>query len=388
MNTQTYSCAEVIAKLLHSLDVSVITHVPGYGGSETFAAVQKTYNNNFPISFHEEVAYTVAHGAALVGRRAASIMKTHGFTKAANSIVHSLYAGTTAGLVTFLFDDPEGAHSDNILDIEPLVAGTGVPYKIVTPANLLSSVYEAYKESEERQLPYFLILDCRDIETIIEFSEPAALPSQNTYEQNAFLHVVCPFASKFQYKVWQAKKELKDWKQIQVPFITLKPSSFTGNAKKYVQEYETFFKVFKTFRGLIVTGDASTASIFALTPFECIDLVTYLGSSTPLAIGAYLAGFQDTWAVTGDFSFIAAGHLGLIEALQRSIPLKLIIFNNNCAGATGGQIIPEAHLEMVLAGYKQFVRRINNTQDETLIAKVLSEANNSNEMRIIILNYC
>jgi TPP-dependent indolepyruvate ferredoxin oxidoreductase alpha subunit len=387
MKIQTYSYAETIAKLLYSLGVSVVTHVPGYGGSETFAAVQKIYNKDFPISFHEEVAYTVAHGAALVGKRAASIMKTHGFAKATNSIVHSLYAGTTAGLVTFLFDDPEGAHSDNILDIEPIVAGTGVPYKIVTPGDLSTSIYDAYKESEERQLPYFLILDCRDIETIIEYTEPAALPNKNTYERNAFLHVVCPFASNFQYKVWQAKKELKDWKQIQVPTLTLNPSTFTGTAKKYVQLYETFFTVFKTIRGPIVTGDASTASIFALTPFECIDLVTYLGSSTPLAIGAYLAGFKDTWAITGDFSFIAAGHLGLIEALQRNIPLKLIIFSNNCAGATGGQTISESQLEIILAGYKQFIRRINNPQDETLITEVLNEANSSNEMRIVILSY-
>ncbi len=38
-----------------------------------------------------------------------------------------------------------------------------------------------------------------------------------------------------------------------------------------------------------------------------------------LAIGAYPARYEPAWAVTGDFAFIAAGHLGPLEAAQKNI---------------------------------------------------------------------
>jgi TPP-dependent indolepyruvate ferredoxin oxidoreductase alpha subunit len=379
--------SRAIAQTLEQLGVTVVTHVPGYGGTESFNAVKEVYKKDFSISFHEEVAYTIAHGAALVGTRAASIMKTHGFGKATNSILHSLYSGTTAGLVTFLFDDPEGAHSDNILDIQPFVAGSSVPHKVVDPTKVQSQITEAYKESERLGLPYFLLLDCRDVNKEVAFKNFTAPVQPNKYIKNAFQHVVCPFASQYQYQVLKAKQKEVSWQSVIEPTLRLDPKTFAGTAKSFVQEYETFFSVFKNLRGNVVTGDASTPSIYALSPFECIDLVTYLGGSTPLALGAFLAGYKDTWAITGDFSFIAAGHLGLLEAIQREIPLKLIIFNNAKAGATGGQEINNNLLKLVLAGYTRFIKNINDPQNVTEIENVLKEANAANEMRIIVLNY-
>jgi TPP-dependent indolepyruvate ferredoxin oxidoreductase alpha subunit len=114
---------------------------------------------------------------------------------------------------------------------------------------------------------------------------------------------------------------------------------------------------------------------------------TYMGGSLPLALGAYLAGYHQTWALTGDFSFIAAGQLGLVEAIQRAIPLKVVIFHNGTAQATGGQPIPPHILDRVLQGYASSIRYIRNPQDVGEVRTVLDEASHSQELRIIVAEY-
>jgi TPP-dependent indolepyruvate ferredoxin oxidoreductase alpha subunit len=136
-----------------------------------------------------------------------------------------------------------------------------------------------------------------------------------------------------------------------------------------------------------VTGDTGISSLFAFPPYNCIDITTYMGGSIPLAIGAYLKGYDNVWALTGNFSFIAAGHMGLPEALQRRIPLKILIFYNGKAEATGGQPIPEGILENILGGYNEYLRYIKNPQNCHEVETVLREANYSKEMRIVIADY-
>lgn len=385
---ETQVASRLIAKQFKELNVCTITHVPGYGANETFAAINEVYGNIFPISFNEEVAYTIAHGSALVGQRAACIMKTHGFEKAANSIIHSLYSGTTAGFVTLLFDDVEGSHSDNILDIEALLKGSQVPYKKVFIERIAQDIAEAFEASETKQIPYFLLIDCKEINKETEQTLVSIAASQNKYIRDPYKHVVCPFTAEHLYKVMHSKLNNCEWQKILPHKISLAPDKLAPVQKAYVQKYKSFFESFKQIRGPVVCGDASTPSIFALDPYKCIDLVTYLGSSVPLALGCYLAEKSNRiWAITGDFAFISAGHMGLIEAIQRNIPLKLAIFNNSKAGATGGQNIPPYLLETLLSGYKRFVKVIENPWEERITKVAIEEANNSEEMRILVLNY-
>ena len=90
-------------------------------------------------------------------------------------------------------------------------------------------------------------------------------------------------------------------------------------------------------RPSFVAGDAGTSALFAFAPFKCVDSCTYMGGGPGMALGAMLAGREDAICVTGDFSFLAAGILGFNEAIFHKIPLKVIIFNNGKAHATGGQ---------------------------------------------------
>ena len=76
-----------------------------------------------------------------------------------------------------------------------------------------------------------------------------------------------------------------------------------------------------------------------------------------------------------------------MEAIQRDIPLKVLIFYNRKAQTTGGQPIPDGTLERILAGYKSHVRHISNPQDAGEIEAVLKEASSAQEIRIVIADY-
>jgi TPP-dependent indolepyruvate ferredoxin oxidoreductase alpha subunit len=109
--------------------VGVATYVPALGATEIYCDCCAISGQEQTASFHEEVAYTVAHGAALAGRRASAVLKAHGFIKAGNSVSDSLYSGTNAGFVSIVVDDRNGIQSDSIVDT-PAFEGIGIPYKI------------------------------------------------------------------------------------------------------------------------------------------------------------------------------------------------------------------------------------------------------------------
>jgi TPP-dependent indolepyruvate ferredoxin oxidoreductase alpha subunit len=90
---------------------------------------------------------------------------------------------------------------------------------------------------------------------------------------------------------------------------------------------------------------------------------------------------------TGDFSFIAAGYLGLIEALDRGIPLKVIILNNHQARTTGGQLISPGVFDTMLKGFAPCVTRIVDPQDAVEVAAVLQQANEGKELRIVVADF-
>lgn len=69
--------ATVIARGLEDAAAQVVTNVPGFGGTQVFEAWSRRREQGGVVSFHEEVAYAVAHGASLVGARSATLLKAH-----------------------------------------------------------------------------------------------------------------------------------------------------------------------------------------------------------------------------------------------------------------------------------------------------------------------
>ncbi len=375
---------DAIAAALIEAGLELFTHVPGYGGTECFEALRRMTGRNLPMSYHEESAYTIAHGAALTGTRAAALMKSHGAAKAANSIIDSLFAGTEAALLLLVFDDRQGKHSDSIFDIDGFLEGCRIPCSRLDGGDPRSTVFRAIEQSERLRLPVALVMEAGESDVSdAPRLEPPPLRHHGR-ERDITRHLVGPLFAIYQRDVLEAKLSGSDPDALPVPPLPIVPDSLPPAWREAVEVYRPFFEAFRAVRGSVVTGDTGLSSLFALPPFNCVDITTYMGGSVPLALGAMLAGHRDAWSVTGDFSFIAAGHLGLIEALERDLPLKTVIFDNRRAETTGGQKITDGVLDRILTGYERYVREVP-AADRVAIDAVLAEAKRADEMRIVVV---
>ncbi len=383
---------EAIGMAMHTAGAKVGTCVPGLGATDIFSHFCSQQSLEPIFSFHEEVAYTVAHGAALAGQRSFTSLKTHGFAKAGNSVIDSLYSGTVAGFVSLVVDDRQGIQSDSIVDTEALVRGTGIPYRVADVENVYKDVLEGFELSEKVCLPFALIIDASDLERSSFVSTPKSSTASNqrckkrTWHRDVTQHLLCPPFCRYQREVLRCKNQGCDWTSLQKPALAI-PESLPERWKPVVKIYAKLFEAFKSVKGPIVTGDTGVSTLFGLPPYDCIDVTTYMGGSLPLAIGAYLAGCRPIWAVTGDFSFIAAGHLGLIEANLRNIPLKVLVLYNGKAETTGGQRISDGILERVVKGYEDHVIYIHDPQNSAEIEDVLGKTAHTDDLSLIIADF-
>jgi len=368
------------------LGVGVITYVPGLGVNETIQEFNLLANRSVAMSFNEEVAYTIAHGSSLVGKRAAVVIKTHGLLKAANSVLDSLYTDLSAGLVIILVDDKTGKHSDNILEIIPIIKGMALPYVSANSQNIYATITTAFLESEKKKIPIAVIVDSAIFNNSTSSERDKNIKPAAPFLRDVISHVVHPMFAEYQYKKYKAKTLEGDPEQIVRPKLPTVPNDLPKNYQATAKIYMPFFEVFQNVRGKIVTGDTSISSSFSFPPYNSIDLVTYIGGSIPLAIGACLAGVKDVWALTGDFGFLSAGHMGLLEVFKRELPIKIVIFNNKKAAATGGQIIQQKIISRILSGYEQFINYITNANDLIEISETLTETKKSSVMNIIFIN--
>ncbi len=320
------------------------------------------------MSFHEEPAYAIAHGAALLGSRTCCIIKSHGFLKAANAVNSCTACGNHGGFLVLVAEDYIGSHSDTVLKIAPLIDDLNLLRIDLEPRSDLSEVIEgAYRLSEQRQLPVFLVYNSARIGEEVDlggFIDPA--PRGTPYQRSAPHHLVAPFFTRFQYDVQMAHLKGEPG-----PDPAPLKSIASGNvelplppaALETVDRYRPFFDTFAKVRQPddFIAGETSLSSLFALPPYEQIDAATFIGGSTPLAIGAGLGSGKRTWAISGDFSFLTGARLGILEAQQRGFPLRLIILANKVASATGGQDVPTEWVWRELQGLEAFTSKTAST---------------------------
>jgi TPP-dependent indolepyruvate ferredoxin oxidoreductase alpha subunit len=374
-----------LAWALQDAGVKVVTHVPATGATTLFDAYNELMEAAPAYAFNEEVAYTMAHGAALGGVRSATVIKSHGLAKASNSVIDSQTLGTTAGFVAVVPDDPTGRHSDNIFDLEDFLKGTGIPFKKARSDTVYNDFLECILWSEELKIPVVLFVDSELISRETTCVRRSLRPTEAKYQRDPLRHVLCPPLAAYQRKVLEARLARTDWRGIVAPGMPPVPTGLPPIWRSAASQYVPVFEVFQELRPQIpfVSGDTGLSSLFAFAPFACVDACSYYGGSLPLAIGFHLGGFGRAWAVTGDYAFLAAGHMGLIEALARRIPLKVLVMDNGHAMATGGQPIPAGVFEQVLAGWAPFVSRIENPRDKSAVRSVLSRAIRSDRLEIV-----
>lgn len=364
--------AEALAKCLFHAGTALFTHVPGYGGTEIFRALKALAPDRVgPMSFHEEPAYAIAHSAALLGSRTCCIIKSHGFLKAANAVNSCTACGNHGGFLVLVAEDYIGSHSDTVLKIAPVIDDLNLLRLDLEPRSDLSEVIEgAYRLSEQRQLPVFLVYNSAQIGEEVDlggFIDPA--PGGTPYQRSAPHHLVAPIFTRFQYDVQMAHlngelaPEAAPLKSIAAGNVEL---PLPPPALETVDRYRPFFDIFAKVRQPedFVAGETSLSSLFALPPYELIDAATFIGGSTPLAIGAGLGSGKRTWAISGDFSFLTGARLGILEAQQRNFPLRLIILANTKASATGGQDVPTEWVWRELQGLEAFTSKTASTSPD------------------------
>ena len=378
---------KAISYALIDLGIEVVTHVPGYGGSETFLSYNELNMKKLSLSFHEEPAYSIAHSASVCGKRSTVLMKAHGLAKAANAAIDSLYTNTNAGFVTLIFDDKDGSHSDNIMETEPFIKGISFPYHIAEKENIYNDVIFAFYESEKLKLPLALIVDSNFINDDVNIERRTDLKKQFSYKRDVVNHVVHPMFAEYQYSVFKSKRDGKDFRLVTRPNLITVPEQLPERTKGAALKYQPIFDYMKNLKIDFAAGDTSSSSAYCLPPYNAIDLVTHIGGSISLAVGAFLSGFKNVWALTGDFGFISAGHLGLLEAIQRETPIKVVIFYNKQASATGGQTIHKNIMRRLLAGYQNYLIHLSNPSDPFEVSEKLDELNQSDTLKILLADY-
>lgn len=375
--------AEATAEALRRSHVQLVTAVPGHGATQTYSAWQEGHDAPPPFSYHEEVAVGMAHGAALRGHRTAVLLKAHGFLKAANAIADSLAAGTTAGLLLVVFDDPTGAHSDSVLDIEGAARELGVPVHRPQSSSVLPSLPRALRQSEEQGLPHLVILAADAVGDEAQGGPEGLAPPSVSYERDVARHVCCPLLAQYQHAVFQARRDGRDPDAVPRPDLPLVPRELPEEYRGVAEQYEPLLRALAERPRAVSAGDTTVGTLYALPPVGAVDLCTYMGGSVPLALGAAAVGETPAWAVTGDFGFVAAGHLGLLEAQQRNQPLNIVLLDNGRAHATGGQPVEKEAVDAVLAGYSDHVIPLDAPGDSSACREALRRAALRDDLAIV-----
>ncbi|NTW52064.1 MAG: hypothetical protein HGB22_05705 [Chlorobiaceae bacterium] len=382
--------AEAAGRALVDAGVSVVNCVPATGAASIFEAWKRFSGREKPYHYHEEVAMGMAMGASLTGQRSAVVIKAHGFAKAGNAMVDAWSFGAEGGLVVIVAADREGRSSDTIFDSTALVAGTKLPFRHLGPDEVYVGIIDAYGRSESMGMPVVLVVEDDDLAGYIPAPPNSFMPVRKVVapESDPLRHVLFPGNSNYPHQVAEAKLAGRDWRVILRPELPVIPDGLPEKFHAAIRSYMPVFDVLQSLRSQIdfIMGDTGTSSLFVCPPYSLVDATTYYGGSITMAAGALSAGARKAWAITGDWTFTAAGHLGLHEAFHQDLPVKVLIFHNRAAVATGGQLLDEALFERHLKGYPEFVRRVEASDDANL-HDTLQSAQLSDRMEIMVVDF-
>src|SRR4030067_2691078 len=106
-------CNEAIVRGAIEADVKVVSAYPGSPTTEildTFSGVKSNFDYRMEISSNEKVALETCAGAAMVGHRSISSMKSVGMNVASDSFFSLSYTGVKGGMAIVMAEDPQ-AHS-------------------------------------------------------------------------------------------------------------------------------------------------------------------------------------------------------------------------------------------------------------------------------------
>ncbi|MFH0959369.1 MAG: indolepyruvate ferredoxin oxidoreductase subunit alpha [Pseudomonadota bacterium] len=153
---------EAIARGVVEAGCSVATAYPGTPSSEVMESLtrwKKELDHKMYLewSINEKVAFEVAYGASLAGKRAAVVMKMVGLNVASDPFMSAAYLGVRGGLVVIVADDPGPHSSQTEQDSRFFAWFAKVPvYDPGSPAEALTMTLKAFELSEKYRIPVML----------------------------------------------------------------------------------------------------------------------------------------------------------------------------------------------------------------------------------------
>ncbi|MDI9644011.1 MAG: indolepyruvate ferredoxin oxidoreductase subunit alpha [Candidatus Verstraetearchaeota archaeon] len=156
---------EAVARGAIEYNVEIAAAYPGTPSSEiveTLAQVADEVGMHVQWSTNEKVAFEVAVGGAVCGKRSLASMKHIGANWIMDPLMHAVYHGFDAGLLLISADDPSGHSSANEQDNRYMALLAEIP--ALEPSDFQEAkdyVGHALKLSEEVRLPVMLRLVTR-----------------------------------------------------------------------------------------------------------------------------------------------------------------------------------------------------------------------------------
>jgi indolepyruvate ferredoxin oxidoreductase alpha subunit len=153
-------CNEAIVRGALEADVKVVSAYPGSPTTEildTFSEISPNFDYKMEISSNEKVALETCAGAAMVGLRSISSMKSVGMNVASDSFFSLSYTGVKGGMVVVMADDPQAHSSQTEQDGRPFGPNAYVPMlEPSDPGEAKRMVRTAFEMSERYGVPVLM----------------------------------------------------------------------------------------------------------------------------------------------------------------------------------------------------------------------------------------
>ena len=212
-----------IARGAYEAGVELAAAYPGTPSTEILEEIAARYQEIYAEwSVNEKVAFEVAFGAALGGRRALAAMKHVGVNVAADALMTAAYTGVNAGMVLVSADDPGMHSSQNEQDNRYLARLAKIP--LLEPADSQEAkdfTIAALQISEQFDTPVMLrvttrVCHGRSLVTLGERRVPAPRP----YVKSAQKYVMIPAHARLRHALLEGQRR---------PALQAHAESFPGN---------------------------------------------------------------------------------------------------------------------------------------------------------------
>lgn len=200
-----------IARGAYEAGVMVAAAYPGTPSTEILEEIAASYPASeiyAEWSVNEKVAFEVAFGAALGGKRALAAMKHVGVNVAADAIMTAAYTGVNAGLVLVSADDPGMHSSQNEQDNRYFARFAKIP--MLEPADSQEAhdfTILAFELSERFDTPVMLRVTTRvcHSRTVVELGE-RTVPPPRPYQKDPRKYVMVPAHARQRHDLLEGRR--------------------------------------------------------------------------------------------------------------------------------------------------------------------------------------